>query len=50
MGAGIGVELQFTPHFNVRCDWGVPLRDMDSPGQTVQAGDHRFHFVATVLY
>ncbi len=50
IGAGMGVEIQFTRHINVRCDWGIPCRDMDSSSQTVQAGDHRFYFVATVLY
>lgn len=50
IGAGVGVEIQFTRHINVRCDWGIPCRDMDSASQTVQAGDHRFYFVATVLY
>jgi len=50
MGAGVGIELQFTRHFNVRCDWGMALRDLDSVSQTVQGGDHRFHFVATFVY
>ena len=50
IGAGLGVELQFTRYLNVRCDWGIPCRDLDSTSQTIQAGDHRFYFVATVLY
>lgn len=50
MSTGVGVEIQFTRHINVRCDWGFPLRDLDTTSQTVDAGDHRFHFVATVLY
>jgi len=50
LGAGLGVELQFTPHFNVRCDWGVALRDLDSSTERVEAGDCRLHFVATIVY
>jgi len=50
MGAGVGIEIQFTRHINLRCDWGMALRDLDSASQTVQGGDHRFYCVATVLY
>ena len=50
IGAGVGVEVQFTRYINVRCDLGIPFKDLDTESQTVQAGDHRIYFVATVLY
>jgi len=50
IGTGVGVEVQFTSNLNVRVDWGVALRDMDSTSQTVEAGDNRVRLVATVLY
>jgi len=50
IGAGLGVEVQFTRHFNIRADWGIACRDLDSSTQTVQGGDNRFHVAVTILY
>ena len=50
VGAGVGLELQFTRHFNVRCDMGIPCRRLETDAQTVDPGDARLHFVATVLW
>ncbi len=51
MSTGIGFELQFTKHFNVRLDWGFPLRDLETSTVRIKScEDHRLHFVATVLY
>jgi hemolysin activation/secretion protein len=48
MGCGLGVELQFTRHMNLRCDWAVALEDLEGGGG--DAGDNRVHVVATFLY
>ena len=46
VGAGLGVELMFLRNLNVRCDWGIALRD----ARDVDEGDSRFHIVATILF
>lgn len=51
MGAGVGLELQFSRHVNLRLDCGLPLRDLNTSTQTVDAcSECRLHFVATVIY
>ena len=50
VGAGVGVELQFKRHVNLRLDWGVAMADADAAGGGNDAGDNRFHFVLTFLY
>jgi hemolysin activation/secretion protein len=47
VGTGVGLELQYKQHFNVRVDWGVALTDV--PGE-VKEGNNRFHISATLLY
>jgi hemolysin activation/secretion protein len=47
IGVGVGVELQIRQNFNVRLDWGFPLRDLrdvdDQP-------DNRLHVSASILF
>jgi len=51
MGTGIGVELQFSRYVNFRVDWGIPLRNLETSTESVNAGgDSRVHFVATFIY
>jgi len=51
MGTGIGVELQFSRYVNFRVDWGIPLRDVETTTESINAGqDSRVHFVATFIY
>ena len=47
-GAGLGAELKILQNLTLRLDWAVPLVDTDDG--LAQAGVHRVHFVATVLY
>jgi hemolysin activation/secretion protein len=48
-GTGLGVELQYKQHFNVRVDWGVALNEVPDP-DGAKAGSNRFHISATLLY
>ena len=48
MGAGGGIELQFTRNLSVRFDAGVALSDL-SDG-TTEVGDTEYYVVGTVLY
>lgn len=52
LGAGIGLEVAFTRHLNVRVDWGFALRGLeDSTGaKTVRAGHNELQFVITGVY
>jgi hypothetical protein len=51
MSTGIGLEWQFSRYVNLRVDWGIPLRDLDTTTEHVEAGrDSRVHFVATIIY
>lgn len=50
LGTGVGVELQFTRHLNLRVDWGVALDDVQSGNENINRGDSRIHFVGTVLF
>ena len=43
---GLGLELLYKRNLSVRADWGFALTDVDE----TQAGDHRFHIAATILY
>jgi hemolysin activation/secretion protein len=47
VGTGVGLELQYKQHFNIRLDWGVALNDVEDE---VRSGDSRLHFSATLLY
>lgn len=46
VGAGLGVEASLLNNVSARLDWAVALEDA---GRT-DAGDHRLHFVLTLLY
>jgi hemolysin activation/secretion protein len=46
VGAGLGAELSLLNNFSARLDWAMALQDA---GRT-DAGDHRLHFVLTLLY
>jgi len=52
LGAGVGVELQVSRYFNIRCDWGVALNAVDDPNvvRPVQAGSSRVNVQATVIW
>ena len=43
---GLGLELLYKRNLSVRADWGYALTSVDE----TQAGDHRFHIAATILY
>jgi hemolysin activation/secretion protein len=44
---GVGAELLIKRNFNIRVDWGYVLETLQAKEQ---AGDSRFHIVATFLY
>ncbi|WP_428388962.1 ShlB/FhaC/HecB family hemolysin secretion/activation protein [Mucisphaera sp.] len=48
LGTGIGVELSVKQTLQVRVDWGIGLKDVDSAGYS--AGSNRFHIQAGVVY
>ena len=50
LGAGMGIELQFTRSFNVRCDWGIPFESVRTGSKSVDVGDGRLHVVGTLAY
>lgn len=50
IGAGLGAELQVKRNLVARLDWGMALTDVDDPGNRVDGGDNRFHFLLTFLY
>lgn len=51
VGAGLGAEIQFLRNFSFRVDWGVALKELDSPGtDPVSAGSNRLHMVLTLLF
>ena len=50
VGTGVGLEFLFKRNFRARMDWGIALHGVDAPGNPVDAGDNRFHFVFTFLY
>ncbi len=52
VAVGVGTELSFTRHFNLRLDWGVALNELlDSTGaEIVERGDNRLSFVLTAVY
>ncbi len=47
-GAGAGLELQIRRNIFVRMDWGVALRGNEQ--SETEAGDHRLHFLLTLLF
>jgi hemolysin activation/secretion protein len=49
VGTGLGVELQYKQHLNIRVDWGVALNSVPDP-EGVTAGSNRFHISLTLLY
>jgi hemolysin activation/secretion protein len=50
-GAGIGAEIQVQRWLNLRLDWGFALNELDDPAaDTVDSGDNRVHFIATILF
>jgi hemolysin activation/secretion protein len=52
LGAGVGLELALTRHFNLRADLGVALKELENAdGSTlVEQGDVQLHFVGTLVY
>jgi hemolysin activation/secretion protein len=51
VGAGIGAEVQVQRWLNLRLDWGFALNELDDPAaESVDSGDNRVHFIATVLF
>lgn len=50
IGAGLGLELQVLRYLNARVDWGFVLQDIKLPGEDVEVGDNRLHFVVTVSF
>lgn len=53
LSAGVGIELQFASHFNIRVDWATVLRDLKARGLTspdVEAGDSRVHVRAQISW
>ncbi len=51
VGTGVGLELQYKQNFNIRADWGMALKDLESTTtDEVHAGSNRFHISATLLY
>ena len=36
VSVGVGLQLNFSDVFNARIDWGIPLEDTDSDGETLQ--------------
>ncbi len=48
MGAGAGLELQLRRNIFIRADWGVALRG--NTQSDTKAGDHRLHFLLTLLF
>jgi hemolysin activation/secretion protein len=50
IGAGLGLELQVLRYLNARVDWGFVLQDIELPGEDVEVGDNRLHFVVTVSF
>jgi hemolysin activation/secretion protein len=51
VGTGVGLEFLYKQNFDVRCDWGVALNEIDA-GNVVEAraGSNRFNISATLLY
>jgi hypothetical protein len=47
MSVGLGTEVLYKRHVNIRLDWGLVLR---GAGDRADAGDDRLHIVATFLY
>lgn len=50
LGIGMGIELQFTEKFNVRCDWGIPVESVRTGSEDVDPGEGRLHVVGTLVY
>jgi len=50
LGTGIGTELQIKQNFNLRVDWGVPLKGVNTDGEKVREWASRVHVSATILY
>lgn len=52
VGAGVGLELSLTRHFNARVDWGFALNGLDNGvgGTLVSAGSNRVQFVLTIVF
>ncbi len=47
-GAGVGAELLILRNFSARLDWAMALSDLNNGAG--EKGDHRLHFVLTVLF
>jgi hypothetical protein len=50
LGTGVGTELVIRNNLRARVDWGIALKSNESPTTRVDAGDHQFHLLFTVLY
>lgn len=50
VGAGIGLELLVRRNLSVRVDWGFALDSLTTDTETVDSGDNRLHFVATIQW
>ena len=50
LGAGAGAELRIRNNFRARVDWGMALQDTQSTVNRVDAGDHEFHLLFSILY
>jgi hemolysin activation/secretion protein len=46
---GVGIEFQFRNNFSIRLDYGYALKGLEG-NSSVEAGDTRLHFSATILY
>jgi len=50
VGAGVGLELQLGSHVRARVDWARALHSAGPTGDRTESGDHRFHFLFSVVY
>jgi len=48
LGTGAGIELQLKRNINVRCDWALALRPLESA--EVRSGDSLWHVCATFMW
>jgi len=50
VGTGVGAELRLLDNLNLRLDWGVAVTDAENSSESVEAGDWRLHFAATLRF
>lgn len=50
LSAGVGIELVYKRNLNLRLDWGSVMSEVGTGRGANEEGDHRFHFVATLLF